>query len=562
MPLQEYRRKRRFDKTAEPRGGDFKRGRTGPTTATRLSFVVQKHAASHLHYDFRLELNGVLLSWALPKGPCLDPHEKRLAVHVEDHPLEYGDFEGAIPPGQYGGGTVMVWDRGIWEPHGDPVAAYRQGKLTFTLQGKKLHGDWTLVRMRGRTTSGGKENWLLIKSQDDAAQPLAKYDVLEQLPESAKTGRSLDEIAAGTETWTNGKSSGRRTKRATKPAPQTTRVKPTAVRRARFPAHPEAQLATLVDHPPSGDDWLHEIKFDGYRMFCLINRGKISFISRNGQDWTERLGSLIKPIASLDVEQAVLDGEVVVLDDEGVSRFQLLQNALGRDGGRVPLHYFVFDLLYCNGHDLMHLPLEERKQALEQLLRGKPDKVHYSEHILGAGDELYGRACRSHWEGIISKRRSAPYQSGRGTDWLKSKCKHEQEFVVAGYSDPGGSRSGFGSLLLGYYVRGKLTYAGRVGTGFTRRTLDDVYRQLQALKQKTNPFDRGGDLASGRDVHWVKPRLVAQIEFANWTDDNLLRQPSFQGLRDDKPARAIRREMPAAMPKKRSRRTSKGGRRS
>lgn len=561
MALQEYRRKRRFDETAEPRGRDGK-AKTNRSKSARLTFVVQKHAASQLHYDFRLELNGVLLSWALPKGPCLDPREKRLAVHVEDHPLEYGDFEGTIPAGQYGGGTVMVWDHGTWESHGDPVAAYRQGKLSFTLQGTKLHGNWTLVRMHRRTTSKGKENWLLIKSQDDAAQPLTKQDILEASPNSAKTGRSLDKIAAGVTTSVHGKKARPSGQRVSQSVSSSMRTTNGAGRRARFPTHPEAQLATLVDHPPSGDEWLHEIKFDGYRMFCLIHRGKISFLSRNGQDWTERLSPLLKPIAALGIERAVLDGEVVVLDDQGVSRFQLLQNALGREPRGALLHYYVFDLLYWDGRDLKSLPLEERKAVLEQLLPGKHDPIHYSEHVVGSGNELYKRACRDHWEGMISKRRSAPYESGRGYDWLKSKCKQEQEFVIAGYSDPGGSRSGFGSLLLGYYHRGKLTYAGRVGTGFTQRTLDDVYRRLQSLQQKSNPFERGGDSASGRDVHWVKPQLVAQIEFANWTDDNLLRQPSFQGLREDKPARAVRRERPRALPTKGTRRTKARGRQS
>jgi len=555
MTLQEYRRKRVFTKTAEPRGGAARR--------SGRSFVVQKHAASRLHYDLRLELDGVLLSWALPKGPSLDPREKRLAVHVEDHPLEYGDFEGTIPAGEYGGGTVMVWDRGEWTPQGDAAANYRRGKLSFTLAGEKLQGDWTLVRMHGRDSRGGKENWLLMKSADAAARKLGRADVLTKLPNSVKSGRSLDEIAAAAEDTTKKAGQAKVTKtkaktakgKSSSPIAKAQPTLPDAARRARFPAHPKSQLATLVAEPPAGDAWLHEIKFDGYRMFCQIHADKVRFVSRNGKDWTDRPPSLQSAAAALKVEDAVLDGEVVVLDEKGASRFQLLQNAIGRNpnvGERrttprpdVPLHYYVFDLLFLDGHDLTRAPLEERKAVLQPLLGDeRAGRFQYSEHFVGDGERLLAKACGAQLEGIISKRRAAKYAPGRGTDWVKSKCKQQQEFVVGGYSDPGGSRSKFGALLLGYYQRGKLTYAGRVGTGFTQQTLRTLHPLLEGLSQKKNPFQTGAEVAAAGDVHWVRPQLVAQIEFANWTDDGLLRQPSFQGLRDDKPARAVRRERP------------------
>lgn len=564
MPLQEYHRKRHFKKTAEPRGRVVRR--------KGFSYVIQKHAASHLHYDFRLELSGVLISWACPKGPSLDPREKRLAVQVEDHPLDYGGFEGTIPAGQYGGGTVMLWDRGSWEPHGDAEAAYRAGRLTFTLHGEKLRGDWNLVRMHGGPNRGGKANWLLIKSRDEEARPLEQGDITEEQPLSVKTGRDLPEIAEGTKVWHSNRSNkkgtatkkvsakkttavakkktvaakttrGRTTKRTRKSRPKADVDDLPGARRGIFPEHPESQLATLVDKPPAGDAWLHEIKFDGYRMFCSIDGDRVSFVSRNGQDWTSRLPSLVETAKDFPVEQAVLDGEVVALDEEGVSRFQLLQNAFGRDRKPVALHYYVFDLLYWDGLDLARVPLEERKHALEKLVAAAgEERFRYSEHFIGIGDKLLAEACRTHLEGIISKRRDAPYSPGRSGDWLKIKCKHEQEFVIGGYSDPGGSRTDFGSLLVGYYDRGKLTYAGRVGTGFTQRTLRDLAPQLRSLSQTENPFEQNAGVARSRDVHWVRPKLVAQVEFANWTEDGLLRQPSFQGLRDDKSPQEVRRE--------------------
>lgn len=532
MKLSNYHKKRRFQRTPEPRGRVAKR-------PGRL-YVIQKHAASHLHYDFRLEHHGVLLSWALPKGPSLDPSEKRLAVHVEDHPVDYGAFEGTIPKGEYGGGTVMLWDRGHWEPHGDADAGYRAGKLSFTLHGEKLHGDWTLVRMGKANQDRKKENWLLLKARDSFARSPRTDSLLDKQSLSVKTGRTLEEIASGTSA----------------PRRHTEKPKQSVSRRgkhARLARHPLAQLAVLVDAPPEGDRWLHEMKFDGYRMFAVVEQGKVTFRSRNDQDWTHRLSSLTDAVAELPVEQALFDGEVVVLDEKGISRFQLLQNALGRTPGTAALIYYVFDLLHLDGRDLSTLPLEERKQELRKVIPRETTKsrVRFSDHVVGNGDKAYHSACRAHLEGIISKLRDAPYRPGRGGEWVKCKCQQEQEFVIGGYSEPQGARSGFGSLLLGYYDRRRgLKYAGRVGTGFNDETLKQLTPQLKRLEQSASPFDGEPRPDRLRGVHWVKPTLVAQVHFAQWTDDGLLRQPSFQGLREDKPASKVVRERVVAHPRR------------
>jgi bifunctional non-homologous end joining protein LigD len=617
VSLKTYRKKRRFTRTPEPRGR--------VAAAKGRSFVIQKHAASHLHYDIRLEHGGVLWSWACPKGPSLDPAEKRLAVQVEDHPVDYGGFEGTIPEGEYGGGTVMLWDRGTWTSEGlDPAAAYKKGHLNFTLDGKKLHGGWHLVRMHGRR-SGDKPNWLLMKSKDEHARPGDAEGVLERHSKSVKTGRTMDEISRGTvgraakrkpslkrkarETHavssaanngrkrigrvghaahekpsskrtartahavTSASHNGRKQSSPTKqksprkkgPAVKTTRAKRSRTksprtartkssddspgRPARLPTYPEAQLATLVERPPEGDDWVHELKFDGYRILAVVRDGRARLISRNGKDWTARMPDVAKAAAEIDAREAVLDGEVVMLDEHGVSRFQLLQNAFGRFHARVAssLHYYVFDLLDLDGRDLRSLPLLRRKSILERIVprRAKKHRIlEFSDHAVGSGAAFFREACRAGLEGIISKRIDSTYEGARTGTWLKSKCHHEQEFVVAGYTDPQGARAGFGSLLLGYFDRKQLVYAGRVGTGFTDKTIRTLTPQLKRLETRTAPFDRGAREASGKGVHWVEPKLVAQIEFGNWTDDGLLRQPSFQGLRDDKPAIQVKRERP------------------
>lgn len=519
MELERYRRKRDFHSTPEPRGKIQR-------PAKQLSFVVQKHAARRLHYDFRLEIGGVLASWAVPKGPSLDPAERRLAVHVEDHPLEYGKFEGVIPKGHYGAGDVKIWDRGVWIPQGDPRAALRQGKLKFHLRGKKLSGGWSLVRMRGRSDEAGKDNWLLIKERDEAAAAgPARVDRAEKNTQQTH--------------YRHARSSQRGNR------PKT--ASPRRLKKTTLPAFVRPQLATLVDAVPQGDDWLHEIKFDGYRLLCRIQKRRAVFLTREGNDWTHRFSFLTEAALALPAQETLLDGEVVALRDDGSTDFQLLQNSLKEETG-ADLVYFVFDLLHLDGRNLLDEPLLARKAALQSLLRGnrrskQRDLIRYSEHSIGAGETMFQQACERSLEGIISKRSDQPYRSGRSRDWLKIKCVHSQEFVIVGFTDPAGSRTGFGALLLGVYDDGKtLRYAGRVGTGFASRTLDELRARLNKLRQARSPLSERLTGMSAKGVHWVKPELVGEVAFTGWTEDGLLRHPSFQGLREDKPARQIRRE--------------------
>ncbi|MGZ8229024.1 MAG: DNA ligase D [Burkholderiales bacterium] len=539
MALELYNKKRDFAITPEPRGRVVKRKGT-------LSFVIQKHRASHMHYDFRLELNGVLLSWAVPKGPSLDPSVRRLAMQTEDHPIEYGDFEGIIPPKQYGAGTVLLWDRGTWKPKGDAESDYRKGRLKFELEGDKLHGGWMLVR-GGKGGKYGENAWFLIKERDEYAKPEAEGSIADERPESVASGRVLEEIAEDPDrVWHSNKSVAENVKsgavRKKKPRFDLADVKG-ATKRA-LPDVVEPELATLVKEPPAGESWLHEMKLDGYRMLCRVENGNASMMSRNGKDWTDHFSAIARCVARLPVETAWVDGEVVVMERDGRTSFQALQNALTTDSvGR--LHYFVFDLMYLNGYDLRRVPLVERKRLLEALFESAPAALRFSGHIQGSGQAFYKQACTLKLEGMISKRAQSIYQGGRCRDWLKVKCTLRQELVIGGYTDPQGSRKGFGALLLGVYEKdGTLRYCGKVGTGFNDATLGEMVQKLKALEVKKPAFSNPPRGYEAKGAHWIEPELVAEIEFTEWKNDGTLRHPSFQGLREDKKAKEVVRERP------------------
>jgi bifunctional non-homologous end joining protein LigD len=568
MALETYHRKRNFKNTPEPKGRVHKRRESG------LSFVIQKHAATRLHYDFRLELNGVLLSWAVPKGPSLDPNDKRLAMHTEDHPMEYGGFEGVIPPKQYGSGTVLLWDRGTWIPKEDPVAGYAKGRLKFELHGEKLHGGWNLVRTRGGKYGGDSDNtWLLIKEDDEYARTGIDAQVVDTLPESVETGRTLEAIAADADRVWHSNRSVKENVRAgavKKRAPKIDLAKVAGARKAADPAWVPAELATLVDDAPVGEEWVHEIKFDGYRMLCHVAKGACTIWSRNRKDWTAQLPTLAQAMARLPVDSAWIDGEVVVPDEKGHSSFQALQNAFDGGEGAERLLYYAFDVPYLDGYDLRSVPLHERKRVLRDVVTGS-GMIRYSDHVEGEGETFFTEACRMGLEGIISKRRDAPYRGARGREWVKVKCAKRQELVIGGYTDPQGSRSGFGALLIGVYdANGDLRYAGKVGTGFTQKTLDEVLRELKKRPADEPAFVDPPTGAEGRRAHWVRPELVAEVSFTEWTQEGTLRHPSFQGLRKDKRPRDVVREVPAhvgeevdeatpAAPKKASRKKDANG---
>ena len=510
-PLKEYLNKRDFRRTREPPGA-------GPAAQGGRRYVMHKHASRHEHFDLRIEQDGVLRSWALPKGPSLKTGEKRLAIEVEDHPLEYGGFEGTIPRGEYGGGTVMLWDVGLWQADGRNDT----DRLDFILAGTKLQGAWTLVRIRdrGRGRNKGKQ-WLLIKRTDHPRRTQRPDDL------SVASGRSMAEIAAGREAHEAG---------TTPPAPPLAKAIRGA-RRANPPAALSPQLATLGTHAPAGQVWLHEIKFDGYRIVAHIDHGKIRLMTRNGHDWTTRLRGLALQLELLPVEQAILDGELVALTADGASSFRALQEAISRKQTG-PLVYQVFDLVHLDGYDLFATPLIERKRALRQLLEAAAydsgGRVRYSDHVQGQGPDFFEQSCTLGLEGSIAKRANSPYRSGRSKQWVKLKCTEHAKFVVGGYTPPSGARSGFGALLLGT-VRGdgRLDYAGRVGTGFSNHQLDVLHGLLRPQEIPQSPFVPSPLLPSARGVHWVRPQLVVEVEYTERTRDGLLRQPSFRGLRDD-----------------------------
>jgi bifunctional non-homologous end joining protein LigD len=559
--LARYRKMRDFGVTAEPRGKAPSKARQG------LPFVIQKHAATRLHYDFRLGWNGVLKSWAVAKGPSCNPADKRLAVQVEDHPIEYGGFEGTIPKGEYGGGTVMVWDQGTWEPHGDAEQGLRDGHLKFTLHGAKLRGDWVLVRMKGRAAREAKPNWLLIKERDAFAQTLQKQAVTDKSPDSVVTGRSLEQIASDEDHVWNSKESSSREGRTSGPSrPRKLKSKETNaplhspmhsdnrslrnLPREGFPGFIPPQLALTATQPPETAAWLHELKLDGYRIQIHVleakSRGKrvrtAALLTRNGLDWTHRMPEIARAAAQLSAKTALLDGEVVVLEPSGQSSFAALQAAL-QEGGRERLIYFAFDLLHLDGHNLRNLSLTRRKEILAGLLKD-PDEdavIRLSESFHVPGEQMFLKACRLHAEGIVSKLASSTYDSGRSGSWLKIKCGREQELVIGGFTPPSKGGHGIGALLLGYYEDGKLIYAGRSGTGFTRKTHRMLRDRLDQLLEKNPPFAKL-PVEARRNARWVKPELVAQIAFATWTTDKLVRQAAFKGLREDKAAKEVVRE--------------------
>ena len=558
--LATYRAKRNFSRTPEPDGqaGGAKEKAAG------ARFVVQKHAARRLHYDFRLEIDGVLKSWAVTRGPSLVPGDKRLAVETEDHPLEYGGFEGVIPEGQYGGGTVVLWDQGTWEPEFDAHQGYAKGHLAFTLDGKKLKGGFHLVRMKRRPREK-HDSWLLIKQHDAFARDEDNPDILEERPESVASGRSLEEIAEDRDrVWQSNRAetdldrlaaAAQRHSAATK----RTARRPAPPRQAKTEAVPDfidPMLATLRNQAPAGDDWLHEIKFDGYRLQARITtRGKrreVRLLTRNGLDWTDRFAGIARALANLPVTSALLDGEAVVETAAGVSDFSALQQALS--AGRTDhLVYCAFDLLHLDGRNLRSLPLDERKALLDRLLADAVPPLRYSEHIVGDGDAMAQHACRLGLEGIIAKRRTAPYRSGRGKDWLKVKCSTRQEFVVLGYQPASTQSRAIGALEVGFYDRGKPVFAGGVGTGYTQAMARELWQRLHKLetdRPAVATLPGGGKLPKAR---WVTPALVVEVDFRGWTGDGLLRHAAFKGIREDKEATDVVREtMPASAGAKKS----------
>ena len=579
MGLQRYKAKRDFGKTAEPKGS-----KPLPKKVKGASrFVIQKHDARRLHYDFRLEMDGVLKSWAVPKGLPWGQGEKHLAVEVEDHPVEYATFEGIIPEGQYGGGTVMVWDRGNYHVYGEePVKSWREGKLHLVLDGEKAKGEWTVIRLRG---DDEKPQWLLLKT-GASLKPLSK----KRDDQSVKSGRTMKQIAEERDAeW----ESNREEKDARTSSTLKARIKAAlkkkekdqvgtplrGVRRDKSqgtkfdgqlpstllgtgselslpsakPRFIEPMKPKLLDEPPRHGDWLYELKFDGIRAIALKDGDKANLISRNENELRARFSEIADAIKQLPIKECVIDGEVVALDEEGRSSFQLLQ-ALEMEGHKAPVRFYVFDLLQLNGKSLLKLPVEQRKQTLAKICEDVPEPVRYSGEIAGDAKTLLSEVKKRGLEGLIGKERKSLYEPGRRSGaWIKLKCVHEQEFVIGGYTPPGGSRKYFGAILVGYYEGDRLKFAGKVGSGFTAKSLSILHKKFQSETRDDCPFvdlpsKQGGQWVQGltpsmmRRMHWVNPKFVAQIKFAEWTRDEKLRQPVFLGLRDDKDPRKVMRE--------------------
>lgn len=546
MPLNTYREMRDFSATPEPKGRKArKRGH---------SFVIQKHAARRLHYDLRLEMDGVLRSWAVTRGPSLVAGEKRLAVHVEDHPLDYGDFEGTIPKGAYGAGTVIVWDRGTWAPVGDAAKGYAKGHLEFELSGEKLGGRWHLVRMQ-RKPGEKRENWLLIKADDEAARPATAGDILKDQPLSVKTGRDIAGVAAeaGGKDHHERQASAKTRRRTSNPPqspvavdktdirlPDPSRV--TGSRKAGLPDFLPPMLASTSSSAPTGDRWLHEIKFDGYRLQARIEGAQVRLLTRSGLDWTDKFGKAVPgALADLSIGTALIDGELVVENHSGASDFSALQADLG-EGRSDRFLFYAFDLMHLDGYDLTALPLTQRKEMLEQIFVRARGPLRYSEHFEESGATVLRHACRLSLEGILSKLAASSYHEGRNKAWVKSKCSARQEFVIGGYVPSTVTKGAIGSLVLGVYEDGGLTHVGRVGTGFSARTAAALFDRLEKLRSDESPFEAPLTADQAHKVRYVRPELVAEVEFRAWTVDGNLRHASFRGLREDKPATEIVRE--------------------